>query len=71
MASVGATVGTSTTCPSSVMIEMPVPRPMIAVMIGMPIATTVPKVKSSTMIAIAMPTTSLDSTAGCDSSSPT
>ena len=41
------------------MIDRPMTRPTIAVMIGRPIATTVPKVTSSTITAIESPTTSL------------
>ena len=59
MASVGATVGTSETWLSSVMIDRPLTSPVTAVTIGSPMATTVPNVKSSTMTAMARPITSL------------
>ena len=52
VASVGATVGTSATWLISVMIDRPLTRPTIAVTIGRPIATTVPKVSSSTITAM-------------------
>ena len=52
VASVGATVGTSATWLISVMIDRPQTRPMIAVMIGRPIATTVPNVNSRTITAM-------------------
>ena len=66
VARVGATVGTSATWLMSVMIDSPLTRPRMAVTIGSPMATTVPKVKSRTMTAIPRPTTSLISIAGLD-----
>ena len=58
MARAGAVVGTSTTCPSRAITLMPQARPKIAVMIGSPIATTVPNVSSRMTIAVRSPTTS-------------
>ena len=59
MASVGATVGTTATWLISVTIERPQTSPTSAVRIGRPIATTVPNVNSSTIIAMVRPMTSL------------
>ena len=59
VASVGAVVGTSATWLISVMIDRPQTRPMIAVMIGMLIATAVPNVTRRTITAMLRPTTSL------------
>jgi len=71
VASVGAIVGTLIAWLSSVMSDSPQARPKIAVRIGMPIATNVPKVNSSTITAITRPTTSLLSVAGADRDCPT
>ena len=71
VASVGATVGTSATWLMSVMIDRPLTSPTMAVMIGSPIATTVPKVSSSTMTAMPSPTTSLEWVSGFETFCPT
>ena len=67
VARVGAVPGTSATCSNRVIALSAVARPASAVMIGRPMATTVPNVSSSTMIAIVSPTSSLDSVLGFDS----
>ena len=66
VASVGATVGTSAMWLMSVMIDSPATRPNRAVRIGSPIATTVPKVNSSTITAIERPTASLECVSGLE-----
>ena len=66
VASVGATVGTSATWLIRVMIDRPLTSPKMAVTIGSPMATTVPKVKSSTMTAMPSPTASLECVSGLD-----
>ena len=71
VASVGATVGTSATWLISVMIDRPLTSPTMAVMIGSPIATTVPKVSSSTITAMPSPTTSLEWVSGFETFCPT
>jgi hypothetical protein len=48
----------------------PVARPRIAVTIGRPIATTVPKAKSRMITAAAIPTASLDRVLGLETASP-
>ena len=71
VASVGATVGTSPTWLSGVTIDSPITRPNTAVTIGSPMATTVPKVNSSTMTAMVRPTASLEWVLGLDTFWPT
>ncbi len=71
VARVGAIVGTLIRWPSRVTSDRPQARPKIAVRIGMPIATKVPNVNSSTITAMARPTISLLSVAGVDSDWPT
>ena len=66
VASIRTTVGTSATWLMSVMIDRPLTSPTMAVMIGSPIATTVPKVSSSTMTAMPSPTTSLEWVSGLE-----
>ena len=53
------------------MIDSPLTRPKIAVTIGSPIATTVPKVNSSTITAMVRPTTSLECVSGLETFWPT
>jgi hypothetical protein len=67
---VGAVVGTSATWLIIVMIDRPQTRPMIAVTIGMLIATAVPKVISSTITAMLRPTTSLMWVSGLETFEP-
>ena len=67
MASVGAIRGTSVAWPSSVIVESATASPRIAVTIGIPISTAVPKVASRTITAIVRPTASELSVDGFDS----
>ena len=71
VAIVGAMLGIDATCPSSPMSPSAIESPMIAVMIGIPIATIVPKLRVRMSIAATIPMTSLDSVSGVDSSAPT
>ncbi len=68
--SVGATVGTSTTCPSSPIALRPATTPMIATVIGSDIATAVPRASRRIAIAAAIPIRSLDSVLGFETSWP-
>ena len=52
------------------MIDSPLTSPMIAVMIGSPIATTVPNVNSRTITAMARPMTSLRCVSGLETFCP-
>ena len=70
MASVGATLGTSTTCPSSLISESAAISPATAVMIGRIIAVTVPKANSRMITAAASPTASLLSVSAFDTACP-
>jgi len=67
---IGPTEGTSTTWPSRPITDRPATRPSIAVVIGIAIATAVPKVNSRTITAIETPITSLDSVEGLDTACP-
>ena len=70
MASVGATLGTSTTWPSSLISASDATRPSTAVTIGSSIAVTVPKANSRITTAAARPIASLDSVSDCDTAWP-
>ena len=70
VASVGATVGISTAWPASAIAQSEMTSPRIAVVIGIAIATAVPNVSSRITIAAAIPTTSLECVAGCDTTWP-
>ena len=59
MASVGATLGTSTTWPSSLMVESVVTSPSTAVAIGRNIAVAVPNANRRMITAAASPIASL------------
>ncbi len=63
-------VGTVVKCPSRPIRESPPRRPSTAETIGIPIATSVPKVKARMIIAAVNPTISLLSVAGSESSLP-
>ena len=64
VASVGATVGTVITCPSSLMIASASVSPMIASRIGSSIEATVPNVNDRITIAAQIPISSLISVEG-------
>ena len=68
--SVAAIDGTETRWPSRPIRLKPAESPKIAVRIGIGIAAAVPKAKSSTMIATAIPTSSLDSVPGEETAEP-
>ena len=70
VASVGATLGTSATCPSSRMIARALIRPSTAEMIGRNIAVAVPNANSRMITAAVRPTTSLLWVSGLDTAWP-
>ena len=71
VASVGATLGTSATCPSRRMIASALTRPRIAVTIGRAIAVAVPNANRRITIAAPMPDRLGDWVLGFDSCWPT
>ncbi len=70
MASVGATLGTSATWPSSLMSASVATRPSTAVTIGSTIAVTVPNANSRMITAAVSPITSLLSVSGFETAWP-
>ena len=70
VARVGAEVGTSTAWPRKVTIPSPMERPMIAVIMGIPIAMAVPNVYNRMITAATSPTTTESSVDGLETFCP-